>query len=40
MAIGDYTDKHNVNPKLFIWNAKASDIHERVERARNVLDNG
>ena len=40
MAIGDYIDKHNSKPKPFIWTAKASDILEKVKRARAKLDNG
>ena len=36
-AIGDYIDHHNKNPKPFIWTAKASDILEKVTRARAVL---
>ena len=39
MAIGEYIDKHNENPKPFIWTAKASDIQEKVKRARLALDN-
>jgi len=39
LAIGEYIDKHNDNPKPFIWTAKASDILEKVKRARKVLDN-
>ncbi len=39
LAIGDYIDKHNDNPKPFVWTAKASDILEKVKRARTVLDN-
>ena len=39
MAIGEYIDKHNQNPKPFIWTAKASDILEKVKRARRSLDN-
>ncbi len=39
MAIGDYTDQHNRNPKPFVWTAKASDILEQVKRARAALDN-
>lgn len=38
-AIGDYIDKHNDNPKPFVWPAKASDILEKVKRARAALDN-
>jgi hypothetical protein len=33
MATGDYIDKHNDNPKPFIWTAKAADILEKVKRA-------
>jgi transposase len=36
-AIGDYIDHHNKNPKPFIWTAKASDILEKVTRARTAL---
>jgi transposase len=39
LAIGDYIDKHNDNPKPFVWTAKAADILEKVKRARTVLDN-
>ena len=39
MAIGEYIDKHNDNPKPFVWTAKASDVLEKVKRARAVLDN-
>ena len=39
MAIIDYIDKHNDKPKPFIWTAKASDILEKVKRARRALDN-
>ena len=39
MAIGDYIDKYNENPKPFVWTAKASDILEKVKRARATLDN-
>ncbi len=37
LAIGEYIDKHNDNPKPFIWTAKASDILEKVKRARRTL---
>ena len=33
-AIGDSIDRHNNNPKPFILTAKASDILEKVARAR------
>jgi transposase len=39
MAIGDYIDKHNHRPKPFVWTAKASDILEKVKRARTALNN-
>ena len=39
-AIGDYIDKHNDNPKPFVWTAKATDILEKVKRARKALDIG
>lgn len=39
MAIGDYINKHNDQPKPFVWTAKAADILEKVKRARAVLDN-
>jgi hypothetical protein len=39
MAIGDYIDRHNNHPKPFVWTAKASDILEKVKRARHALDN-
>lgn len=38
-AIGDYIDKHNDNPKPFVWTAKAADILEKVKRARAVVNN-
>src|ERR1035437_3152728 len=38
MAMGDYIDKHNDNPKPFVWTVKASDILEKVKRARAALD--
>jgi len=38
MAIGDYIDGHNQNPKPFIWTAKASDFLEKVTRARAALN--
>jgi hypothetical protein len=39
MAILDYVDHHNRAPKPFIWTAKATDILEKVKRARKALDN-
>lgn len=38
-AIGDYVDHHNRAPKPFIWTARATDIREKVKRARRALDN-
>ncbi len=38
-AIGDHIDQHNVQPKPFTWTAKASDILEKVKRARRTLAN-
>ena len=37
-AIHEYLDAHNENPKPFIWTASASDILEKVTRARKKLD--
>jgi transposase len=39
MAIYQYIDHHNDNPKPFVWTAKASDILEKVKRARKTLNN-
>ena len=38
-AIDQYIDCHNENPKPFIWTAKATDILEKVKRARATLHN-
>ena len=38
-AIDQYVDRHNDNPKPFIWTAQASDILEKVKRGRSALDN-
>jgi transposase len=37
-AIEEYIANHNQAPKPFIWTAKASDILEKVTRARRTLD--
>jgi transposase len=37
-AIHEYLDSHNENPKPFIWTASASDILEKVTRARSKLN--
>jgi hypothetical protein len=34
MAIGDHIDRHNENPRPFIWTATASDVLAKVNRAR------
>jgi len=39
MAVESYIDRHNENPKPFIWTAKANDILEKVKRARRSLNN-
>jgi hypothetical protein len=36
-SIGDYIDNHNRQPRPFIWTAKASDILEKVKRAKAAL---
>ena len=36
-AIDEYIHGHNLAPKPFIWTAKASDILEKVTRARRSL---
>jgi transposase len=36
-SIGEFIDSHNRKPKPFIWTAKASDILEKVKRARGAL---
>lgn len=38
-AIEGYLDEHNLDPKPFIWTAKAKDILEKVKRARRALAN-
>jgi transposase len=38
LAIGSYIDRHNESPKPFIWTARASDILEKVKRARRTLN--
>jgi len=39
MAIGQYIDKHNANPKPFILTAKTNNILEKVSRAQAALNN-
>jgi len=38
-AIGEYIENHNDNPKPFVWSASVERILEKVQRAREVLDN-
>jgi transposase len=38
-AIRSYIEQHNLDPKPFIWTAKASDILAKVTRARKALAN-
>lgn len=37
-AIDDYLRHHNTEPKALVWTKKASDILEKVQRARESLD--
>lgn len=37
VAIDDYLDKHNADPKPFSWTASAESIIEKVERGRVAL---
>jgi transposase len=37
-ALDEYVDRHNDNPKPFIWTAKATDILAKVLRARATLN--
>ena len=39
-AIDEFVDRHNEAPKPFIWTASASDILEKVKRARRALHKG
>jgi hypothetical protein len=36
MAIGEYIDRYNEQPKPFVWTATASDILAKVTRAREA----
>ena len=38
-TIMDYIERHNENPKPFVWSAPAERILEKVRRARAVLEN-
>jgi len=35
----EYIDKHNTNPKPFVWTKSAEEILKKVNRARSTLDN-
>jgi len=37
-TIQDYLDNHNVDPKPFVWTAKADHILEKVARGRHALE--
>jgi hypothetical protein len=39
-AIDEYVDRHNKSPKPFISTASATDILEKVKRARTTLNKG
>lgn len=38
-ALDEYVDRHNEQPKPFIWTASARDVLEKVKRARKTLNN-
>jgi len=38
-ALDEYVDRHNGQPKPFIWTASAKDILAKVKRARKALNN-
>ena len=38
LAIDLYVARHNIDPKPFIWTARASDILAKVTRAKAALD--
>ncbi len=37
VAVETYIDRHNLNPKPFIWTASANDILQKVTRARKAI---
>ena len=39
MVAGDYIDRHNLNPKPFIWTTSSRDILQKVTRARKAPEN-
>ncbi len=38
MAINDYLEQHNANPKPFVWAASASSIIEKINRGKRALE--
>ena len=36
MAIGECIERHNQNPKPFIWTAKASDVLRKSETRQEI----
>jgi len=38
-ALDEYVDRHNENPKPFIWTAKANDSLAKVIRAKSAAHN-
>jgi transposase len=37
-AIADYLEKHNADPKPFVWTKSAGEILEKVARAKQALE--
>jgi hypothetical protein len=37
-AIADYLQKHNADPKPFVWTKSAGEILEKVARAKQALE--
>ncbi len=37
--ITEFIDRHNEDPKPFVWTKSAEEILEKVNRARTTLDN-
>jgi len=38
MAINDYLNQHNVDPKPFVWTASVGSIIEKVSRGKQALE--
>jgi hypothetical protein len=38
MAINDYLNQHNADPKPFVWTASAGSIIEKVNRGKQALE--